>query len=192
MVGVGYTRIFSFLFAHNMCIAKLSSSVFFHEEVNNFDNTGIITKTDRGRDETIERKITRFERSNKVGRLEAAHRDDVDGTRRVAFFPVRRREHRDGQFRSESARVHVFSANGGAKTGRGAVVYKLVPKGFGAPKRAGESSGAESDVEHSSESDCTGGGFSDSEMRGGRVATREEGGGARDTEDFSAGPVQSG
>ena len=35
----------------------------------------------------LNEKITRFERSNKVGRLEATHRDDVDGTRRVAFFP---------------------------------------------------------------------------------------------------------
>ena len=58
-------------------------------------------------------------------------------------------------------------------------------------KTRGESSGAESDVEHSSESDCTGGGFSDSEMRGGRVATREEGGGARDTEDFSLDPSRA-
>ena len=50
----------------------------------------------------------------------------------------------------------------------------------------------EGDVEHSSESDRAGGGFGDSEVRGGRVAAREEGGGARDSEDFSVGSVESG
>ena len=150
------------------------------------------TKTDRGGDEGSEREAPRRERSNEARRLEATDQHDVNRKRRVTLFPVGGGEHRDGLVRSEGVGVHVLSQNGGAETGRGAAVDKLVPEGLTAHQREGACSGTEGDVEHTSEGDRSCGGAGDKEVRGGRVATREKSGSARDSEGFQIGPKSRG